>query len=390
MPENRNSGRLLVAIPILFTIISFLYTIVTGTYNGDFMDATVTISFGELFFLLIISLLPFILLWKLYKNTNKDPKGLKYKISLRKLWWLFIALSLWHVFVTIQFGVGVMLGDNTTPSGIIGFITQILNRVPVLYVGLIILLIKPSKTSYFVIASVVAILSLLHASLGDLINIIFMALLLFYDEISKFCKKHVIIVLLFGGFVVPYSVGYLFEVRQTLRGKISLDEEKSYGRIVFGQFTGRMSSFSNQAYIYQEYKKYKKEAEGMESSYYLKETLGTFMGVGFLPRIYPDKILSDYNDEMAIMAGIPGNIMFILMKSDSFHVVMAGLLYIFLIWIAFKVSLLFQINKLGEVILFLLIVPVTSGVYTEIASISVKFFVIFIIYRLFISKQVQR
>ena len=128
----------------------------------------------------------------------------------------------------------------------------------------------------------------------------------------------------------------------------------------------------------------------MESSYYLKETLGTFMGVGFLPKIYPDKILSDYNDEMAIMAGIPGNIMFILMKSDSFHVVMAGLLYIFLIWIAFKVSLLFQINKLGEVILFLLIVPVTSGVYTEIASISVKFFVIFIIYRLFISKQVQR
>jgi hypothetical protein len=367
---------------IFASFISFVYSILTGTFNGDFLDVPVLISFEKMVAILfMVTFPPIFVLWfaNLIKSIN--PYYV-YDLSQKSLIILLLTVLFPHIFVTWFYGVGISDQEVYSAPAAIQFFIQILNRIDPYYVGAFFILMSRKAVRIDLIAILLMlIIAYLRAGFGA-INYIAIAMFIKYsDEIISVVKQKPWLALT-GVFVLPIFVAQLYQIRNMLRGFI-VDNESIY-EVFFGRFIGRLSSYSNVAYIEQNRYFFDWSALSLERFYYFKQAMQSILGAGFSPTITPEKLLisgaNSYDGFSSYMTGVPGNLIMAWALSPS----VAALNLVFTI--AMVALVLWLSRYLGRGATFglaMLVYPLTSGVAGEFSLLLFNVFVIVVFATIF-------
>jgi len=270
---------------VLFNVISYLYVIFNGTYNGDFLNIVPKLSHYNLFLNLLLTLFPFFVLYAIYKHYIKVDN--KYKVSIpTNSFGLFLLLVIvFQIVVTILYGVGI-LGQETYKAPIVlKLFIQVFNRFDVIFGVSIYSIIVSNKNKFqYILWILVFTLSLFRTSFMIFIIIGFMIIFIYFGSISAFLKKHLLITIVFL-IVSPIVVSSLYNVRKQLRqnsGKVEIKfenhEANTFSKVIFGQLVGRLSSYSNSAVIQERKGKIRQLTSSFSPIQYQKEALSAFYG----------------------------------------------------------------------------------------------------------------
>lgn len=294
---------------IAATMLSLLYCMLTGQFNGDFFPGPVYLSAAELIFVSFLCILPYVFSWKLSGLFEKIAPTHIYIVSFKAIFIFFVIASALHVLVTILFGVGVMDREvYTAPSAVMPFI-QVLNRIDPFYLGAFFILSTPKRTSTDLFAVVVMVtIGLLRAGLG-VFNYVAIAMCAKYSMELIVAFRRAPWVIISGALLLPVTIGKLYEFRSRLRGDVHLDLDLF--DMLLGRFVGRLSSFSNVAYVVQNHQSFEWSAKALEPLFYAKQALSGVLG-GVAPTMTPERLLiagtQSYEGYSTFMAGVPGNL----------------------------------------------------------------------------------
>jgi len=374
------AARLCLWMFISFVLISFLYTIITKTYNGDFYGVPVRISVVLLIANLIFSIFPFIFSWQIYLYYKKK-KTSKYISVPENIWGIFmLIIILWNIFITLTYGVGIMGKPiYNAPSGI-RLIIQILNRIDYLYGSLLYILIidKKNKTQILFILLMI-LLAYLRAGLGIFLYLGLVYIVKYYDEIIYFIKRRTILVVCLI-VVFPVTVSYLYSLRASLRSNQVINNINN--KIITGVLIGRLSSFSNSAMVLQEKRYFINNVNYLNNFYYEKQAMSVIFGVELIPKNRPEYLLRNVFggdiENSSFMVGIPGNFYIAGFKSTVILIVNILFTMLMIISVFFFMSYL-KVTFAAEFALILLLYPLTSGVSNEFSKLAFSLFVFFII-----------
>jgi hypothetical protein len=375
----------------LFTsFVSFLYAAINGRLNGDFLGKEVTLPFWLLFLNFLFTIIPFFVLWKFYLHFKNKKTKSKLKIPLTALAVFLIFLMLLNILFTVFFGVGIMAAPNYEAPGYIKPFIQICNRFNYTY-GSFIYIISVSKKNrtQVILILLLILLSYLRAGLGIFLYLGMLLYIKYFIEVNLFIRKR-LLVLIFISLTFPFFVTFLYDIRDTLRSNKS---EEVVADPILGSLFGRLSSFSDAAFILQEAPYFLIKSQELDPFYFQKQALGGVISQDFMPEQRPEKILfwfyyENLDVNVAYMAGTQGNLYMSFMKSPSIF-----LLNIFTILI-YIYATLFLFSKLSfhnsiELGFMLLLYVVMSGVSNEYAFLLFSifvYFVLFSIFNLFITK----
>ena len=165
--------KLVIFTYIAFSVISFLYSLITGNYNGDFLDCEVNLNWIGLLVALIICIIPNIILYDLYKYFAK----IRYRkyVSLRMdiLEPMVIVIFILHILLGFLFGVGRAGGDEYNVPPIVKPIIQVLIRVSPSLWGTILLMIiqKRLYKKVIIICFLFCVLGVARAAFGVIASI---------------------------------------------------------------------------------------------------------------------------------------------------------------------------------------------------------------------------
>jgi hypothetical protein len=376
------AARLCLWMFISFVFISFLYVIITKTYNGDFYGIPVRISIDLLIFNLLLSIAPYFFTWFIYIYFKQKKTRQFISVPVR-FWGIFmLAIILWNIFITINYGVGIMGKPiYDAPSGI-RLIIQILNRIDYLYGSLLyILLVDKKNKTQILFVLLMILLAYLRAGLGIFLYLGLVYILKYYDEIISFTKRRIILVV-FIIIIFPVTVSYLYSLRTSLRTN---QERRAYSseKIITGRLIGRLSSYSNSAMVLQEKKYFISNIDYLKNFYYEQQAIAGIFGVGFMPDKRPEYLLINVHGgdivNSSFMVGIPGNCYIAGFKSPV--ILLVNLVFtILMIICVFSVMSYFNIIFAAEFALILLLYPLTSGVSNEFSKLAFSLFVFFIIF----------
>lgn len=290
---------------------SLIYCVLLGQFNGDFFPRPVYLSAGILLVVLVACLFPFVGAWKLAGIFDRIPPRRVFRTSQRALLIFLLAGFAAHIAATLLFGVGVMDSETyQAPSLIMPFI-QILNRIDPFYLGAFFILAtrKHAPTDLLAIGLMLTI-GFLRAGIGAF-NYIVIAMCIKYSVELMILFRRAPWLILAAGAALPATINALYEFRGRLRGDMQLD--LSIWELLFGRFIGRLSAFSNVAYIQQNSQSFQWASSALEPLYYIKQGLVSLLGSGFMPAITPERLLiagtESYEGYSNFMAGIPGNLL---------------------------------------------------------------------------------
>lgn len=352
---------------IAASVISFMYCLFTHQFNGDFFPRPVFLSPWLLSIVLVLCLLPYAVSWQIAQAFERTRPKKTFQASYRALTIFLLLASLAHIAVTVLFGVGVMDREvYTAPAVAVPFI-QIINRLDPFYLGVFYILATPKRPASDLLALALMItLGLLRAGLG-VFNYAIIALVAKYSiELMIVVRRAPWLSFLILS-VMPPIIGALYQLREHLRGDVQID--LNLVDMLFGRFFGRLSAFSNIAYIMQNAQSFIWSARSLESFYYLKQGASGVFGVT-PPTITPERLLiagnQYYGGYSSYMAGVSGNL--ILAWNVSPFVCLINLLAILvsvvgILWI----SRFFGGGVTRLFGLAMLVYPLTSGVANEFA-----------------------
>jgi len=270
---------------VLFNVISYLYVIFNGTYNGDFLNIVPKLSHYRLFLNLLLTLFPFFVLYSIYKHYIKVDNNYKVSIPTNSFGLFLLLVIVFQIVVTILYGVGV-LGQETYEAPIVlKLFIQVFNRFDVIFGVSIYSIIVSNKNKFqYILWILVFILSLYRTSFMIFIIIGFMIIFIYFGSISAFLKKHLLITIVFL-IVSPIVVSSLYNVRKQLRqnsGKVEIKfenhETNTFSKVIFGQLVGRLSSYSNSAIIQERKGKIRQLTSSFSPIQYQKEALSAVYG----------------------------------------------------------------------------------------------------------------
>jgi hypothetical protein len=370
MNSNDNSTKEAFSIVRIFVISIFacyLYSIFTKKYSGDYLFQEVTLNNLFLTIILFLNLIPYFILWFVYKKFKKSQPILQIKISFELMLALTILLFIYTFIVINIYGVGKMEADvYESPSYIKPFI-QIMNRINFVYVVLFFILL--SKSFIYDVLGIVMILviSYLTAGMGSILYIIFIVLIKYYSYLLFFYKKNKALIILII-LLSPFAVSQLYNLRDQLRN--SETKETTTTDLIFGKLAGRLSSFSNSAVIIQEPLYFVIATSSLDNFYYQKQAWRALVGGDYreqkpeylMKGVFNDGINGDINS--AFMTSTPGNLILAFFKSPLNCVL--NILNIFsFIYLIFKLGSFLKTKYSLEFSLVLVIYPITSGVSSE-------------------------
>lgn len=369
---------------------SFIYCVLLGQFNGDYFGQPVYSSTGRLLAILGICLLPYFVTWKLAEVIDHFPPRRVFEVHPVALMVFMLVGSAAHIAVTVLYGVGVMDREVYSAPPIISLFIQVLNRLDPFYLGAFFILATPKRswTDVLAIALMVTI-GFLRAGIG-VFNYIFIALFAKYSmELMSLARRQPWLVLP-GAAALPIIVTNLYEFRNRLRGDIQY--EFTLAEMLFGRFMGRLSSFSNVAYIEQHSQSFAWASQSLEPLFYVKQGLVTLLGSGVAPAMTPERLLIagnlSYEGYSSFMAGIPGNLFM------AWHV-SPGVAVLNLVVILGTVAAILWLSRyLGSGAsrafgLGMLLYPLTSGVANEFASLLLNT-MIFVAFTIVFERRVQR
>lgn len=260
----------------------------------------------------------------------------------------------------------------TAPSIVLPFI-QVLNRIDPFYIGVFFILSTPKRVSTDLLAVVLMMsIGFLRAGLG-VFNYIVIAMAVKYsvELLTMFRRAPWVAVAFATG--LPLVISPLYELRNQLRGHSQFDLDIS--EVLFGRFIGRLSSYSNVAFIEQNHQSFDWGARSLEPLYYVKQMLQAVLGSGIAPAMTPEKLLiagtQSYEGYSSFMTGVPGN--FILAWSMSPTIAIVNLLLMVamtcgILWL----SRYFRGGAASTFGVSMLVYPLTSGVASEFSLLLIN------------------
>jgi hypothetical protein len=355
---------------ILASAASYSYCASTGVFSGDFFPLDVTISGGALFVCLLISLLPYVAAWMLYRAIGRSAPPVQLRMSQPALNLLLAATFAWHLGVTLAFQVGVMNQEVYEAPGWIKPLIQVGNRIDPFYVAVFFILASPKKLRFDLSATALLVsLGLARAGLGAFIYVLLALIVKYHVEWRAFLKRHALLVVAILA-LIPYAVATLYDVRASLRGERDL--QLAISEILLAKLAGRLSSYSNLAYVVQEADSFRAAAGDLEPLYYLKQILGSLLSSAFAPEVTPEKLLINatqwYDGYSTYMAGVPGNLLLAWYMSPMVSLLNGALLLAMTVAVL-RLSRRFANGYARLLGVTMLLYPLTSGVSYELASL---------------------
>jgi hypothetical protein len=365
--------RLVYALFAAAAIASCAYCVILRQFNGDFFPQPVYLSVFSLLVILVACLLPYWLTWRLAGFLERIPPHRVFEPSQTALLLFLLAGFAAQIAITVLYGVGVLDTEvYSAPPRIVPFI-QVLNRLDPFYLGVFFILATPKRPSTDLLAIALMIgIGTLRAGLGAFAYAIIVIAIKYRVEIHRLFRRAPWLVAS-AALTLPTVVSSLYDIRGQLRGDLPYDY--SISEMLLGRFVGRLSSFSNVAYIEQFSNSFSWASKSLEKLYYFKQSLVSLLGSSFAPSITPERLLisgtTNYEGYSSFMVGVPGNLMLAWDVSPEVAVLNLGLI------LATVVAILWMCRYLGgnwahTFGLAMVIYPLTSGVANEFSSLLVN------------------
>lgn len=379
--DSTKSAKHLYLFFVLTAFLSFLYAIINGRLNGDFLGVFVTLPFWILLLNLFFTVLPFFFTWKVYLYFKNRKQ--KYLISIPTTFfgYFLIFIIIWNTIVTILYGVGVMAAPPYEAPELIKPVIQLMNRFNYFYgVFLYVLLVPKKNKLQFLLVFLLLILAYLRAGLGVFMYLAMLFYIKYFFEINSIVKKHKILVIC-SIFAFPIFVSSMYELRNALRNQ----EDTEIGEdLIFGVLTGRLSSFSDSAFILQEAPYFVLNAQQLDPYYFQKQALGGVFSMKYMPDIRPESMLFKFyyessEDNVTYMAGTQGNLYISLFHSISTFFLNLTTI-IFYIFSTFYLFRLLRFDYANELAFMLLLYVLMSGVSNEYAFLIFSVFVYLVLF----------
>lgn len=354
------AAKVIMLFYILFAVISYYWVLSTGTYNGDYLGLKPEISQAQLFINLFITIFPFFVLFYIYIHYKKINRKYQITVPIRAFGIFIVFLVIFNLCITIFFGVGRMGREVYSAPTVIKPFIQILTRFsPDIGVYIYVLNTKKSKLHYLLYLMLI-ILSLVKFSLGIFVSIGLFFILRYYDDVIMFLKKKFILIIIFLIFF-PTVVVSLYSYRNGLRAgdkpafKLTLENgEIDVKRIIIGRLVGRLSSYSNSAWIIENKNKVAKFAFEMPIYLYPKESLNAFFTTVDRKHISYTNIMlvsrgESYKTNNSFMIGTQGAMLIGLYQNLLVFIInLATILLI--VFLTFTIGSYMRCNRLKELL----------------------------------------
>jgi hypothetical protein len=354
-------------------VLSFGYVQLTGNFNGDFFGVPASLSPWTEAGLLLLSLLPYFFAWLLYKFFSRRRAKFTIAVPHRALTVTFFLLVLWFIALTLKYDVGV-LGKEIydAPAAIKPFI-QISNRLNPFYLGVLFILTHrgTAKVRWTGILLLIT-LGILRAGLGVFLYVGLALLIRNHERLGTYLRRHRITVVAVI-VIAPTFIAQMYDLRSSLRESAPSDTAMTVTEIVVARLVGRLSSYPNSTYVFQESNHFQSEVRRLDPSYYAQQALGGVIGVAFLPAVTPERMLigvdgTDYFD-VSFMVGVPGNLYLAWLIGPEVFVVNIVLMTVMSAMVFFFARRL-RVRYANEFALMLLLYPLTSGVGNEFSTLA--------------------
>jgi len=389
--RNINTKWILISF-IIFNIISYLYVLITGKYNGDFLDQKTRLSDTLLFYNLLLTIVPFLLLYAIYKHYKQFNNKYKVTIQANNFGLFLFLVIVFQIVVTQLYDVGKLGQEYYDAPSFIKLIIQIFNRFNVVFgVSIYSVVVgKKNKFQYFLWLLVIS-LSILRASISIFVIISYILILINQDTIFKFIKQHLVLISILI-ILAPVLVGMIYNVRNQLRqnkDKIELnieDEKKNtYSEVIFGKLVGRLSSFTNSAVIQERKYKMLELTRFFPSSQYPKEALSAVYGkiLNQNDIAYKNLLLESYGNHARTytsMNGTQGVLLISYYQSNTIFVINLFTILLIII-LSFEFISLFHYEKIKEVVFLFFCFTVFSGgavEYMQMLMVIILYTVLFL------------
>lgn len=365
-------ARAVIGMFLFFNLVSLIYSLITGEYNGDFYGVPIRLSTVELFGLFALTSVPFLVLGRLGRRFDRKRPLVAISTAINFLK-VFVPVTLaLQAFVTWRYGVGIIGADPYEVGGPMKLMVLVLNRFNPFYLGamLIVLLPRGSRKLEWTTILLMIVVGLLRAGIGVFLYLIIIFLLKYSSDVVAFVRRRKVTTLAALA-LTPFLIASLYEWRNTLR-ETEFSEEKTIAAIAAGLFTGRMSALTNTAVVYENRAHFEAAAKALDPAYYYRQALSTFLGAGFNPPLTPQSMLINMNgegiDNISYMTGAVGELM--VAGHVSWLVAVANLFAALAatsatLWLARQ----FESPKMVRLAVGLLAYPIMSGVPTEISGV---------------------
>lgn len=381
--KNNNKVKaiqLYLIIFVLFSFISYIFTIITGYYNGDFLLQKCTLSFPIFTLNFILTIVPFFILYYIYIFFKKKYKP-KYFIptSSNTIENFSIILNIIYLILVAKYNVGKAFAEVYSAPPLITLIIQIILRLSPTSWLTFSFFITNDKKKMVLFAFMLILNGILTGYFSIFLTLIFMLILKYNYFFIPFIKKNFLVLIFLLAVSAPImELGYT--IRDTIRGTESNVSSMDNTTLIIGKFFGRLSPLPNTSMILQNEKIYKTYAENLPTTFYLNSMIGGVIYSNLKLSYPPEKILSGSKEEdyVSFMCGTTGILYFAWDKS-WFCFIITLLLIITMVILIFKILSTFKFNLKYEVGFFLLMYPTMTGVGKEFFSILWALFVIFFI-----------
>ena len=364
-----SSAKFVTFLYITATIFSYLYIIIFDVYNGDFINKDVYLDSQTLLVIFVITVLPYIciyIVYKKYKRKESTNESIHYNLNyIRNITWFLIFIQI----LLLTSGYGQMGGDSIKINGgIYSYVRAIFFK----------LTIKPWLVTYFLLAKnkksiiITTILFSIHTILAHSLGGFFLLAILYtykyFEKVKRFFKHNIIFVSILVCFI-PNLVNVGYTIRSHLREGVGMSEN-SMRDIMMGKLCGRISSFSNNAYIFQNAPQIIIDSPNIPSFFYLYDILHywgyrpEFKSTGAYVNI---QIKHSSNENLSVMPGIMGVLILSFVKSKNillFNII----LIICLLFLVFMVLHRMKIEKSADIAFLLTIGFATSGDISELST----------------------
>ena len=379
--ENYKAIRFIFFINIFYVIISYIYALATQEYNGDFLNVPVRLNITILSIIFVFCLIPYWIQWRIYKYFKNKKNTLKKVYINTKLIEPFVFfLLLAHIFVIVGFGVNRVGAPPYQAPDFIKLFIQILLRFDVVLWGSFLILLLPKnklKTSLLV-AFLMTLIGILKGSFGIINTIALLFIIKYYSIIIAFIKKRIPLVII-AAFIFPTLVEFAYTQRDLIRNVQYEEEKLEPGRLITGKLVGRLSSFSNAAFLIDDAPKYILMAQGFDNYFYQKGMLISIDAATYGKGNYsPEKYLKPNTpDGISFMLGTTGILIFSLYKS-SYTLIINIISIIIISLLIFEILRRVKFDYNIELSYILLLYPTLSGVSSEYSFILLILIVFFI------------
>ncbi len=364
-------ARICTLLFVAAAVASFVYVLVTGTYNGDFFGVSETLGLAGQTAMLVAGLAPYGIGWFIYRIYKASPYRGTIPVPPRRLYATFFILMVWFILLALKWDVGVLAKEIYDAPALIKPFIQISNRINPFYLGvLFILMYRGPRGGLLLGIALLIVLGLARAGLGVFIYILLALLIRENASLIRFAKRFKVVILV-SLLVFPTLVSQLYQLRSSLRDK-DPEVELTVAQVITARLVGRLSSFSNSALVVQETQHFQSAVGQLDPLFYERQAFGGIFGAAFVPEATPERMLINvYGGDLvdiSFMVGVPGNIYMAWLISPALALVNFTLMVAMCV-ATFKLARMMRIPVANEFALMLLLYPLTSGVSNEFSSL---------------------